>query len=162
MREQRYLAIPWFTNFRTYQRRQRALLFTYRYRDSRLVLQNYLELLTNKVLLLLQRNNGFGYMTWLNMKLHRSSHFFSNQWIKSQSSILSTITITINNSNQNSKSNNKANMKLSGGALALLAALAVSCEEASASNGSESIVVCNTFAKFFICTAHIIQWYSHT
>ena len=190
-------AIPWFTNFRTYQRRQRALLFTYRYRDSRLVLQNYLELLTNKALLLLQRalvinplqgitrrvslgiasldsldkqfkfishqgrgiicwfcfwrqklnscpqnlvlaksngsqwaslhrdrNNelmgltssqprqrinawdwegGFGYMTWLNMKLHRSSHFFSNQWIKSQSSILSTITISINNRSKQQK-----------------------------------------------------------
>ena len=41
-------------------------------------------------------------------------------------------------------------MKLSGkGALALLAALAVSAEEgASASGGSESIMVCNAFAKF--------------
>ena len=47
-------------------------------------------------------------------------------------------------------------MKLSGGALALLAALAVSGEGASASGGSESIMVCNVFAKFYYAL------YSHT
>ena len=48
-------------------------------------------------------------------------------------------------------------MKLSGGALALLAALAVSCEEASASGGSESIMVCNVFANSIMhCTHHSV------